>query len=279
MQKYLPACFHIFLFLACKGTLGWPSWGWCHGKPQWELPKNPAPLSMPGAGTAPGPPAACGRNPRAWPGWAGLEAVPGGQAGSAELRLALYANGSAIIPLEFITVTLFAIGSFSVTNASVGFFYCDLINNEWFCLERRRTRGFKAGAGVTANVARLLRAVTNAPANDAQPHGQGRARALQAPHSSPWGHPPSVPASWAAAAPAFSLFRALFFLWRQQIRADSSTKTKVEHWPCLKQEKLQQIFGRILSQFSLTSNIFGYCKGIQEEKIFTDRKSSLFYLK
>lgn len=39
--------------------------------------------------------------------------------------------------------------------------------------ERRRTRGFKAGAGVTANVARLLRAVTNAPANDAQPHGQG----------------------------------------------------------------------------------------------------------
>lgn len=34
------------------------------------------------------------------------------------------------IPLKFITIALFAIGSFSVTNASVGFFYCDLINNE-----------------------------------------------------------------------------------------------------------------------------------------------------
>lgn len=52
---------------------------------------------MPGGGTAPATRAGCGRNPRAWAGWAALEAVPGGQAGSAELRLALYANGSAII--------------------------------------------------------------------------------------------------------------------------------------------------------------------------------------
>lgn len=40
---------------------------------------------------------------------------------------------SLFIPLEFITIALFGIGSFNVTSASIGFFfffYRDLINNE-----------------------------------------------------------------------------------------------------------------------------------------------------
>lgn len=58
------------------------------------------PLSVPGGGTAPATPrqpVAGAPTPGPAAGWVGLEAVPGGQAGSAELRLALYANGSVII--------------------------------------------------------------------------------------------------------------------------------------------------------------------------------------
>lgn len=55
------------------------------------------PWACQGVGQLPPPPASLWQEPLAWAGWVGLEAVPGGQAGSAELWLALYANGSAII--------------------------------------------------------------------------------------------------------------------------------------------------------------------------------------
>lgn len=55
------------------------------------------PSACQGVGQLPPACASLWQEPHAWAGWVGLEAVPGGQAGSAELRLALYANGSAII--------------------------------------------------------------------------------------------------------------------------------------------------------------------------------------
>lgn len=142
MQKYLLACFHIILFLACKGILGWPSWGRCHCKPQWESPKNPDPPQHAGGGTAPGtprlpagpPPGSLwqepprlGRRPAGRP-WKRCQA--GRRAAqSCGCHFMLMAR-PLFIPLEFITIALFAIGSFSVANASVGFLNCDLINNE-----------------------------------------------------------------------------------------------------------------------------------------------------
>lgn len=89
---------------------------------QRDRPHHPHASLCPGTPT-PGPAA----------GWVGLEQCQAGgrrrAAQSCGWHFMLMAQ-PLFIPLEFITIALFGIGSFSVTNASIGFFYCDLINNE-----------------------------------------------------------------------------------------------------------------------------------------------------